>query len=138
MGRNLYNLLIVQQTNSGSIFPAPSMANKLETDNQGVDGHVNWVGRFSHGTTFYFLGGTEGTEFTKNFKLPNPIKLADKLKKKLLSEAPTPDWEMLDDDAWKIEDEPGDGKSPVKDDALVEDKNSPRRGTNGWMKVKNR
>ncbi|KAM0440977.1 hypothetical protein ACHAPT_000281 [Fusarium lateritium] len=111
MGRNLYNLLINQQAN-------------------GADGKATHLGKFSHGTTYHFLAGAEGTELTKNFKLPNPMKLADKLKKKLLSEAPTPDWEVLDDDAWKVED------GPVS--KVAEDKSSPHRGSSGWMKVKNR
>ncbi|KAJ4327472.1 autophagy protein 14 [Fusarium piperis] len=111
MGRNLYNLLINQQS-------------------AGTDGKPTHLGQFSHGTAYNFLSAAEGTEAAKNFKLPNPMKLADKLKKKLLSEAPTPDWEVLDDDAWKVEETPV-GKMP-------EDKSSPRRGSSGWMKVKNR
>ncbi|RMJ12946.1 hypothetical protein CDV36_007408 [Fusarium kuroshium] len=111
MGRNLYNLLINQQST-------------------GTDGKPTHLGQFSHGTAYNFLSAAEGTELAKNFKLPNPIKLADKLKKKLLSEAPTPDWEVLDDDAWKVEETPVDKPS--------EDKSSPRRGSSGWMKVKNR
>lgn len=127
MGRNLYSLLINHQSSEKD--PATP---KNETDGQG-----SRFGQYSHGTTFYHLGGAEGSEFSKSFKLPGPMKLADKLKKKLLSEAPTPDWEVLDDDAWKVEEEPGSG-SQINKDLLVGDKSSPRRGTSGWMRVKNR
>ncbi|KAI5467377.1 UV radiation resistance protein and autophagy-related subunit 14-domain-containing protein [Mariannaea sp. PMI_226] len=138
MGRNLYNLLINQQTNSGSIFPLPSTPQNTETDStENKSGHVNWMGRFSHGATYYFLCGAEGTELVKNFKLPGPMKLADKLKKKLAAEAPTPDWEVLDDDAWKIEEGPSNDGISAKD-VLPENKGSPHRGSSGWMKVKNR
>ncbi|KAF5007673.1 hypothetical protein FDECE_6009 [Fusarium decemcellulare] len=138
MGRNLYNLLINQQGNGGNVFPVPSTSKDTDTTaTNDHDGSASRMGRFSHGTTFHYLGGAEGTEFSKNFKLPGPMKLADKLKKKLLSEAPAPDWEVLDDDAWKIEEGPEDGKQAAKD-KLVEDKNSPRRGSSGWMRVKNR
>jgi hypothetical protein len=127
MGRNLYSLLINHQ----------STGKEPDTLKNEVDGQISRFGQYSHGTTFYHLGGAEGTEFSKNFKLPNPMKLADKLKKKLLSEAPTPDWEVLDDDAWKVEEELADG-GQVNKNILTGDKSSPRRGTSGWMRVKNR
>lgn len=135
MGRNLHSLLIDQETNSGNMFPIPFTPKSQDAE----DGEVqtNWMGRFSHGTTFYFLGNAEGTEFAKNFKLPGPMKLADRLKKKLVSEAPAPDWEVLEDDAWKIEDGP-DNESNATKDKFTEGKNSPHRGSSGWMKVKNR
>ncbi|KAJ4271446.1 autophagy protein 14 [Fusarium torreyae] len=137
MGRNLHNLLTNQQANGGNLFPVPSATKDPDTPKNDVDGSTSRMGQYSHGTTFYYLGGAEGTEFSKTFKLPGPMKLADKLRKKLLSETPAPDWEVLDDDAWKVEEEPGDGKQ-VNKDMLAEDKSSPRRGTSGWMKVKNR
>ena len=137
MGRNLHNLLTNQQANGGKLFPVPSATKDSDTPKNDADGSTSRMGQYSHGTTFYYLGGAEGTEFSKTFKLPGPMKLADKLRKKLLSEAPAPDWEVLDDDAWKVEEEPGDGKQ-VSKDMLAEDKSSPRRGTSGWMKVKNR
>ncbi|KAF5027581.1 hypothetical protein F66182_323 [Fusarium sp. NRRL 66182] len=137
MGRNLHNLLTNQQADVGKLFPAPAAAKDADASKNEVDGQTSRMGQFSHGTTFHYLGGAEGTEFSKTFKLPGPMKLADKLKKKLLSEAPVPDWEVLDDDAWKIEEEPGDGKHSNKD-KLVDGKNPPHRGSSGWMKVKNR
>ncbi|KAM0399631.1 hypothetical protein ACHAQC_002910 [Fusarium culmorum] len=127
MGRNLYNLLINHQ----------SAGKDPDTLKNEADGQTSRFGQYSHGTTFYHLGGAEGTEFSKTFKLPSPMKLADKLKKKLLSEAPTPNWEVLDDDAWKVEEELADG-SQVNKNLLMGDKSSPRRGTSGWMRVKNR
>ncbi|KAH7001550.1 UV radiation resistance protein and autophagy-related subunit 14-domain-containing protein [Ilyonectria destructans] len=135
MGRNLHNLLIDQETNSGNMFPIPSTPKSQDAEDDDVQ--TNWMGRFSHGTTFYFLGSAEGTEFAKNFKLPGPMKLADRLKKKLVSEAPAPDWEVLEDDAWKIEDGPDNESNSTKDKS-TEGKNSPHRGSSGWMKVKNR
>ncbi|KAG5663652.1 hypothetical protein KAF25_006237 [Fusarium avenaceum] len=137
MGRNLHNLLTNQQATSGSLLPITPTTRESESSKGEADGQVSRMGQYSHGTTFYYLGGAEGTEFSKTFKLPGPMKLADKLKKKLLSEAPTPDWEFLDDDAWKVEEEPANGNQPSKD-TLATDKNTPRRGAGGWMRVKNR
>ncbi|KAF9774392.1 autophagy protein 14 [Fusarium sp. DS 682] len=136
MGRNLYELLTNQQTGGGNLYPVSSNKNPNTSTND-EDTQPSRMGQYSHGTTFYYLGGAEGSEFSKTFKLPGPMKLADKLKKKLLSEAPAPDWEVLDDDAWKVEEEPGDMNQPNKD-LLGGDKSSPRRGNSGWMKVKNR
>ncbi|KAH7256485.1 UV radiation resistance protein and autophagy-related subunit 14-domain-containing protein [Fusarium tricinctum] len=134
MGRNLHNLLTNQQATGSSLLPATSTTRESEASKGEADGQVSRMGQYSHGTTFYYLGGAEGTDFSKTFKLPGPMKLADKLKKKLLSEAPTPDWEVLDDDAWKVEEEPANGNQPRKD-MLAMDKNTPR---SGWMRVKNR
>ncbi|KAF4435430.1 hypothetical protein FACUT_7171 [Fusarium acutatum] len=137
MGRNLHELLTNHQNVGGNIYPLLSNKKDPSASKNDTDAHASRMGQYSHGTTFYYLGGAEGTEFSKTFKLPGPMKLADKLKKKLLSEAPAPDWEVLDDDAWKVEEEVVDTNQPNKD-LLGSDKNSPRRGTSGWMKVKNR
>lgn len=113
MGRNLYNLLIGNQlTNNPATRlvqepPSPDAANIPESPQQTKD-HLGcnatpMMGRFSHGTVHTFLGAAEGNDFTRGFKLPNPVKLADRLKKKLLIDADGLDWEMLNDDAWAVE-----------------------------------
>ncbi|CAM1504519.1 Fc.00g021100.m01.CDS01 [Cosmosporella sp. VM-42] len=142
IGRNMYSLLISQQTDSGVLYPGDTMNKNSTTNIEDVKLQRNWMGRFSDATLFYYLRGTDGSEFTRHFKLPSPMKLADRLKKKLVSETPAPDWEVLDDDAWKVEEEPEDGlaenQKPSNKETLGEDKSSPRRGSSGWMKVKNR
>ncbi|KAL8340054.1 hypothetical protein RB601_006265 [Gaeumannomyces tritici] len=113
MGRNLYNLLIANQLHgqAGRVFPVSS-ASPVPSDGEndkfgGIGGTTTaaaaqMMGRFSHGTAHSFLGSAEGAEFVRGFKLPNPIKLADRLKSKLSSDAPNPDWELLEDDAWTV------------------------------------
>ncbi|CAN8101363.1 unnamed protein product [Discula destructiva] len=104
MGRNLYNLLIGNQLTNN-----PTTRLAQASDEAGVSAsptdHLGspskpMMGRFSHGTLHTFLGSAEGNEFIRSFKLPNPVKLADRLKKKMLSDADGLDWEMLEDDAW--------------------------------------
>lgn len=87
VGRNLYNLLI---------------GNQLVRGVSSADGasRTPQMGRYSHGAVHSYLGSAEGSDFVRAFKLPNPIKLADRLKSKLSSDAPNPDWELLEDDAW--------------------------------------
>lgn len=110
MGRNLYNLLIGNQLTNN-----PTTRLAQASDEAGVSGspadHLGgpskpMMGRYSHGTTHTSLGSAEGSEFVRNFKLPNPVKLADRLKKKMLSDADGLDWEMLEGDAWAPDDEP--------------------------------
>lgn len=142
MGRNLYSFLMSAQAHDfhtiGIKVPGwGSDGEEIVEETQG-----NWLGRYSHGGTFYFLGGPEGTELARSFKLPSPMKLADKLKKRLIGDAPAPDWEVLDDDAWKIEDIPGadagSANVPGAPDKSNDAKTTPRSGTNGWTKVKHR
>ncbi|KAK2594797.1 hypothetical protein QQS21_007484 [Conoideocrella luteorostrata] len=143
MGRNLHSFLMGAQAHDFRTIniKVPGWGpngEELAEENQG-----NWLGRYSHGGAFYFLGGAEGAELVRSFKLPSPMKLADKLKKKLIGDAPTPDWEVLDDEAWKVEDIPvgsavGNpqgvcGKAPAPDAT-----STLRNGSTGWTKVKHR
>ncbi|KAL3958746.1 hypothetical protein ACCO45_006908 [Purpureocillium lilacinum] len=81
MGRNLYNFVLASQL-QGYVQPAkPANNGSHGEDNNSVESRSNWIGRYSHGTTYYYLGGVEGTDFIRTFKLPSPMKLADKLKK---------------------------------------------------------
>jgi len=65
------------------------------------------MGRYSHGAAHSFLGNAEGSEFIRSWKFPNPTKLADKLKARLMSEVSNAEWEFLNKDAWAVEDEMG-------------------------------
>lgn len=119
MGRNLYNLLIGNQltNNPASRFiqPPPSpdgtdVPGSPEPTRDQLGGNPKpMMGRYSHGTAHTFLGSADGNEFTRGFKLPNPVKLADRLKKKMLSDADGLDWEMLNDDAWAVDEPMEDG-----------------------------
>ncbi|KAI5918338.1 UV radiation resistance protein and autophagy-related subunit 14-domain-containing protein [Camillea tinctor] len=132
LGRNLYNLLInsslqrspqqiandssnnntansnnnaMNNNNLGDVSPTTTTANPppalLLTKN------APRMGWFSHGTAHTFLGAAPGTELVRSFRLPNPVKLADKLKARLQAQekrnspsSSIPEWEVLDDEAW--------------------------------------
>lgn len=114
MGRNLYNLLIgsqlpnnlnarlAEEPKQAEDVPGPSTPAQLGGNSEPM------MGRYSHGAARTNLNSAEGTEFMRNFKLPNPVKLADRLKKKMLSDADGLDWEMLEDEAWAPDDEPAE------------------------------
>jgi hypothetical protein len=137
MGRNIYNLLIARQS-----LPTPSPATttaddgsdtqKQQLQQQGGE-KTGALGRYSHGSTYYSLTSSEGSELVRGFKLPSPMKLVDKLRKKLMGDAP--DWEVLDDDAWRVEGEDGNAQQQNGKETA---KGSPRAEYQGWMRVKSR
>ncbi|KAI8626678.1 hypothetical protein F5Y19DRAFT_217902 [Xylariaceae sp. FL1651] len=108
IGRNLYNLLI-----NSSLQRNPQQIAD-DVGNQGAASGGNdptelgktgpRMGLYSHGSGHTFLGSAIGNDLTRNFKLPNPMKLTDKLKSKLNHENPIPEWEVLEDDAWAPDD----------------------------------
>ncbi|KAF8865324.1 hypothetical protein BDZ45DRAFT_612491 [Acephala macrosclerotiorum] len=116
VGRNLYNLLIGSRPRPSPSSRAPFAqttpmkgGRETETDGEGKkDPSPSIMGKYSHGTAHSFLGNAEGTEFIRSWKLLKPTNIADKLKAKLLSEVANAEWEVLDEDAWAVDDEMGD------------------------------
>lgn len=142
IGRNLYNLLIAQNHVAQA---AKNFASNENQDPGDVPNVTTLMGRYSHGSAHSFLAGSEGAEFVKNFKLLSPMKVADKLKKKLLSEVAVPEWEVLEEDEWtgigqdEHAVEHGKSKPPNKDAAgEQQQQRSGPSGTNGWTRVKSR
>lgn len=124
LGRNLYNLLITQQT-PARVAAVAGAANNADAP--------SWRGRYSHGSTYYSLVSAEGTELVRSFRIPGPMKLADKLRRKLMGDAP--DWEVLEDDAWKVEEgDIGSNDQPT----VAKEGTAKRKESQGWMKVKSR
>jgi hypothetical protein len=119
IGQNMFNLLVASQAASRA-----SSARTTPTKGARGDGEVEGVkerererpvmGRFSHGTAHSFLGGRDGVEFTRGFRLPSPTKLADRLRARLASEVANAEWEVLDPDAWAVE-----GQELGDDDGIV-------------------
>jgi Vacuolar sorting 38 and autophagy-related subunit 14 len=140
IGRNLFNLLIgnTPRPNPGSRTPSvastpittatstptkakPNSIAAPETPESGIEGGKKttnqpalFMGHFSHGTAHTFLGSPEGNELVRSFKLPSPVKLADKLKTLLSSEISSAEWEVLDPDAWAE----GEGKE-LEDEGVI-------------------
>ncbi|KAI0015613.1 hypothetical protein F4780DRAFT_763320 [Xylariomycetidae sp. FL0641] len=110
LGRNLYNLLINSslQRNPQQIADGTGRHHQHASDG-GLDlgRAAPRMGLYSHGTAHTFLAGREGGELTRSIRLPNPVKLADRLKQRLGDDAdsanPVPEWELLEDDAWAPE-----------------------------------
>lgn len=134
IGRNLYNLLIGNQLPSnpaGRVFSAsPAMSPSSNT--RGTAGNSNnsnaksggnesvangktsipaSIGLSSHGATHTYLSD----KTVQNFKILNPNRLADRLRTKLSSDSTMPDWEVLEDDAWAVDD---DDQNKMEDGVL--------------------
>ncbi|PFH55868.1 hypothetical protein XA68_17480 [Ophiocordyceps unilateralis] len=146
MGRNLYSLVFEAQRQGYYSLAKPAADAKDASSDEAAELQTDWIGRYSHGTMYHFLGSARGTDFTRSFKLPSPIKLADKLKRKLLGDAPAADWEVLDDDAWRVDEEPVEADGATNDNTGAVDRPKDRdmvKGSqwteaNGWTKVKHR
>ncbi|TGJ82692.1 hypothetical protein E0Z10_g6069 [Xylaria hypoxylon] len=108
IGRNMYTLLINSSLQRNPQHIADGIGNQavVNEGNEPTDlgKAAPRMGLYSHGSGHTFLGSAAGNDLTRNFKLPNPIKLADKLKSKLNHESPIPEWEVLEDDAWAPDD----------------------------------
>ncbi|KAK3383663.1 UV radiation resistance protein and autophagy-related subunit 14-domain-containing protein [Lasiosphaeria ovina] len=170
MGQNLWRLLIGDQLHRRSVEPAFPSSLTPPVGSPVKDGDLveatkpkSMIGRWSHGTAHTFLGGADGTEFIRNFKILSPLKLVDRLKKRLSSEAPMLEWEKIEGD--ELEDGfedgvfvRGHGRSGSGSRAtdlvgaasvmtirtfgtsagISENGASTAKGTSGWTKLKNR
>ncbi|KAK1757437.1 UV radiation resistance protein and autophagy-related subunit 14-domain-containing protein [Echria macrotheca] len=100
MGQNLWRLLIGDQVHRRSVEPTfPAMTPTEETNAEMMATKPqSMMGRWSHGTTYAYLGGAEGNELVRIFKIMSPARLADNLKRRLSSEAPMLEWETIEGD----------------------------------------
>lgn len=154
IGVNFFNLLIGTSPRPGpSIQNIAAHASGKGGENEGKfeENQRLSMGRLSHGTAHTFLGSAEGHECIRSWKLLSPIKLADRLKGQLVGEMTGAEWELLDQNAWEVEDgedegavlvAPKDGASTAATmiagdtDNLGDAERKP--GNSGWTKVKPR
>lgn len=114
IGRNLYNLLIGTKSRTqppsraSSAQSTPSKNSKEGSEEEKKSNTEPLMGRYSHGTASHFLGGAEGAEFIRSWKLLSPLKVADKLKSILQNEVANKEWEVLDEGEWEVNDQMGD------------------------------
>ncbi|KAL2158477.1 hypothetical protein VTH06DRAFT_4243 [Thermothelomyces fergusii] len=171
IGQNLWRLLIGDQLRRRSVQPTFRSALTPPAGSPGDDGGGRGemasprptVGRWSHTTLHSYLGGAEGAEFVRSFKIVSPLKLADRLKQRLSSEAPMLEWEKIEGD--ELDDgfddgvfvrghgagRPGPRRGDLdaasvmtvrtagsSDGAAPESRPSAGRGTSGWTRLRSR
>jgi hypothetical protein len=142
IGKNLYNLLLGSRPRPAPPSRVPSTQSTptkggRDTEAESEDRKnipVPSMGRYSHGAAHSFLGSADGTEFIRSWKLLSPMKLADRLKAKLMSEVANAEWEVLDEDAWQVDDEMGDDGVVVG--ARREGERAPGLGMQSFMSMR--
>lgn len=114
IGKNLYNLLIGSRPRPAPTSRVPSI--QSTPTKGGQDGEVEAedrktftasMGKYSHGAAHSFLGNSEGSAFTRSWQIPKLALLVDTLKARLMSEVANAEWELLNPDAWQVDDEMG-------------------------------
>jgi hypothetical protein len=143
MGQNLWRLLIGDTVHRRSVEPTfpPSGNGPREGENSEMAKPKSMIGRWSHGTTYAFLGGAEGLEMARNFKILSPLKLVDRLKKRLSSEAPMLEWETIEEhEVEDVQTMAGAGNAGNPTEGNPTGGGNPTRGVgnSGWTKVKTR
>lgn len=142
IGKNLYHLLIGSRPRPAPPSRVPSTQStptkggrdaEAETDDR-KNVPIATMGRYSHGAAHSFLGSADGTDLIRSWKLLSPMKLADRLKARLMSEVANAEWEVLDEDAWQVDDEMGDDGVVVG--ARKEGERAPSLGMQSFMSMR--
>lgn len=119
LGKNLWQLLVSTPSNLLQPVPRVNRNREISTDEAptetardiqyAIAGATTEedrmqpqiiLGHYSHGTAHSFLGGAEGTEFMRGWKLQGPMKIVDRIKSLLLGELAGAEWELLDQKEW--------------------------------------
>ena len=115
IGKNLYNLLIGSRPRPAPSSRVPSTQSTptkgerdAEVETEDKKASTVTMGKYSHGAAHSFLGNSEGSKFIRSWQLPKLMEMVDMLKGKLMSEVANAEWEMLNPDAWQVDDEMGD------------------------------
>lgn len=165
MGRNLYRLLILQET-----FISRRLENPLDKDMSAVKSSASPLrrapvgfGQLSHATSHSYMNVAENVQYLGGWSL-TPTKILDELKSYLLAEQQAQEWDVLNQKEWEdmenvIAEDPimvgdkrrnaslVDGRSYIttsttdgtqKDDTPDTRLPERKKGTSGWTKVKSR
>ncbi|KAL2814741.1 UV radiation resistance protein and autophagy-related subunit 14-domain-containing protein [Aspergillus granulosus] len=120
IGKNLWQLLVAPPGNPSTLVRTlagrdTQAKNKAPKDSPRTTLHRTksfpMLGHYSHGTAHSFLGASEGTDFIRNWRLPAPTKVTDRLKSTLLGEMASAEWELLEEKEW--DDVPQDPAKPA-------------------------
>ncbi|KAK4141875.1 UV radiation resistance protein and autophagy-related subunit 14-domain-containing protein [Dichotomopilus funicola] len=146
IGQNLWRLLIGDQLHRRSVEPTfrasltPSGGSPKESGTMTSNTPKPTIGRWSHGTLHSFLSSAEGTDFVRSFPILPPLKLADRLKKRLLSETPLLEWETIEgdevDEGYGVLNGGGGGAGANSGGASGGGNGG--KGTSGWTRLKSR
>ncbi|KAL4813386.1 UV radiation resistance protein and autophagy-related subunit 14-domain-containing protein [Aspergillus spinulosporus] len=166
IGKNLWQLLVAPPGQSSALIATRKGSYQTKAHKDFPKTMIQrtksfpMLGHYSHGTAHSFLGGSEGTEFVRNWRLPSPTKVVDRLKSTLLGEMASAEWELLEENEWDdsrqpVSHESAHGSDLPRDDqssytsdtkTLAPDTGAPdvpanagrSKGTSGWTKLRHR
>ncbi|KAL3455557.1 UV radiation resistance protein and autophagy-related subunit 14-domain-containing protein [Aspergillus heterothallicus] len=107
IGKNLWQLLVAPPGNPSTLVR--TLAGRATpptgtTDSPKTTIHRTksfpMLGHYSHGTAHSFLSASEGSDFTRSWKISPPTKVTDRLKSTLLGEMTSAEWELLEEKEW--------------------------------------
>lgn len=136
IGKNLWQLLVAPPAHASTLtraFAGRDIQTKIKAAKDTPKTTIHrtksfpMLGHYSHGTAHSFLGASEGTEFMRRWKLPNPAKAVDKLKSTLLGEMASAEWEFLEKQEW---DDAAQGQSRPSQESAAAPKSEPKPGLN--------
>ncbi|KAL4734645.1 UV radiation resistance protein and autophagy-related subunit 14-domain-containing protein [Aspergillus similis] len=166
IGKNLWQLLVAPPGQSSALIATRKGSYQTKAHKDFPRTKIQrtksfpMLGHYSHGTAHSFLGASEGTEFVRNWKLPSPTKVVDRLKSTLLGEMASAEWELLEENEWDDSrqpvfhesahgsDLPHDDQSSYTSDTItlppklgapdVPPNAARSKGTSGWTKLRHR
>lgn len=170
IGKNLWQLLVAPPGQSSTLvraLTAREIQTKLKSPKDSPRATVQrtksfpMLGHYSHGTAHSFLGASEGVEFIRNWRLPTPTKVVDRLKSTLLGEMASAEWELVEEKEWDdipqesaqaVSRAPADGSRLMRDSrsslgdatskvSRINASSTPMsgsKGNSGWTKLRNR
>jgi hypothetical protein len=104
VGLNLWNLLLAEpetlSARGGSVSGEGSRIVPQNSQAPPASNGPTLFGQLSHGTTLSFFGAAQGKDVVGTWKLQNPARAFDKIKRYLQSEMQKAEWEDLGDTEW--------------------------------------
>ncbi|KAJ5972636.1 uncharacterized protein N7479_002554 [Penicillium vulpinum] len=109
IGKSLWQLLVAPPAHPSTLmraFAGRDTQNQIKSAKDSPKTTIQrttsfpMLGHYSHGTAHSFLGASEGVEFMRLWKLPTPLKIADKLKANFQGEMASAEWELLEEKEW--------------------------------------
>lgn len=112
LGRNLWNLLLLERSSSPMTTSEPT-AKGPNGRQPPPENHPTRFGQLSHGTARYFLNSTDGRNIMKDWHLQSPMRSVNKIRQFLDNELQKAEWELLQEAEW------GMGPEDVQESAVL-------------------
>lgn len=137
LGKNLWQLLVADSRRREQRKDSSKESQNSEKANDAPF----LLGQFSHGTAHSFLGGAEGTQYMRDWKLKGPAELFVKVRAHLLAEMQGAEWEFVVQQDELSAEEPeiiGTRVMHASGNGTPSPRPAKAKGASGWTKLKSR